>query len=77
MTDLIGWVATALFALSYFLKRPTQLRVMQASAACLWILYGLMLHAAPVVVANIIVAALALLSIRRASGHVQDSKPAT
>jgi hypothetical protein len=70
MIDVIGWVATALFALSYFLKRPTQLRIMQASAAGLWMVYGLFLHAAPVVVANIIVAALALLSIRRA-------KPAT
>jgi hypothetical protein len=76
MTDLLGWVATALFALSYLLKRPTQLRVMQAVAACIWAVYGLLLHAAPVVVANIIVAALALLSLRRASANAQDSRRA-
>jgi uncharacterized protein with PQ loop repeat len=37
----------------------------QAAAACLWIAYGLLLRAAPVVVANLAVATLALVSLRR------------
>lgn len=58
----IGWVATAIFAASYFCKRPAALRVVQAAAAMLWIAYGAMIHAVPVVVANVIVAGVALLS---------------
>jgi hypothetical protein len=65
MIDLLGWVATAIFAASYFLKQPAQLRMAQAAAACLWIAYGLLLRAAPVVVANLTVATLALVSLRR------------
>ena len=67
MIDILGWVATALFAVSYLVKRPTHLRLLQASAAALWVVYGLLLHAAPVVVANVVVASLALLSLRRAA----------
>jgi hypothetical protein len=65
MIDLLGWLATAIFAGSYFLRQPSQLRVAQAAAACLWIGYGLLLRAAPVVVANLAVATLALVSLRR------------
>jgi hypothetical protein len=56
----IGWVATAIFAASYFCKRPAALRGVQAFAALLWIVYGAMIHAVPVVVANLIVAAVAV-----------------
>jgi hypothetical protein len=62
MTDAIGWVATALFASSYFFKRPAALRRVQAVAAALWVCYGVVIHALPVVAANLIVAALALWS---------------
>jgi hypothetical protein len=62
MTDAIGWVATVLFAGSYFFKRPAALRRTQALAATVWIWYGAASHAMPVVVANIIVAGLALWS---------------
>jgi hypothetical protein len=57
--DWIGWVATALFASSYFFKQPMALRKVQALAALLWVVYGLMIHALPVVVANVVVAAVA------------------
>lgn len=60
--DWIGWVATALFASSYFLKQPVALRKVQAGAALLWVVYGLMIHALPVVVANVVVAAVAVAS---------------
>ncbi|MEJ5369958.1 MAG: YgjV family protein [Bryobacteraceae bacterium] len=65
LLDAFGWLATAVFASSYLVKDPRRLRLVQASAACLWIVYGILLGAAPVVGANAAVAALALLSLRR------------
>ena len=58
--DWIGWIATALFASSYFFKQPGALRKVQAGAALLWVLYGLIIHALPVVVANVVVATVAV-----------------
>jgi uncharacterized protein with PQ loop repeat len=57
--DWIGWVATAAFASSYLCKSPQSLRRVQAGAATLWVIYGLIIHAFPVVVANVVVAAMA------------------
>jgi hypothetical protein len=62
--DWIGWVATALFACSYFFKQPAALRKIQAGAALLWVVYGLIIHALPVVAANVVVAAVAVWSAR-------------
>jgi hypothetical protein len=58
----IGWVATAAFGVSYFAKTPKALRIVQACAALLWISYGFIIHAMPVVVANAIVALAAVYS---------------
>jgi hypothetical protein len=69
MQALLGWVATAAFSASYFARRPAGLRMIQAAAACLWIAYGLQIHALPVVVANLIVAVAALYSITRAKAE--------
>lgn len=63
MPEAIGWAATAIFSASYFFRRPAALRWVQAAAACLWIAYGLAAGAAPVVVANVIVAVAALYSV--------------
>jgi hypothetical protein len=60
--DGLGWLATALFAVSYFCKSPRAMRRVQALAAFLWVGYGLWMNALPIVVANTIVAALALYS---------------
>jgi hypothetical protein len=57
--DLIGWAATAVFASSYFFSAPGKLRWVQASAAVMWVIYGVMLGAKPVIVANLIVAGAA------------------
>jgi len=65
MLDAIGWIATAIFSASYFLRRPAALRRLQAAAACLWIAYGLAIRAMPVVVANLIVAASAVYTLSR------------
>lgn len=62
VVDAIGWVATALFAASYFCKKPAALRRTQALAALVWIAYGVALEAAPVIGANLVVATLALWS---------------
>ena len=62
MLDAIGWAATAIFAASYFFRRPAALRRVQAAAACLWVVYGLAIGALPVVAANVIVAAAAVYS---------------
>jgi hypothetical protein len=68
MFEWIGWVATATFASSYFFRRPDVLRRIQALAALMWISYGAIIHAAPVIVANVVVAAVAIYSSLRADG---------
>jgi len=60
--EWIGWVATGAFACSYFFRQPLALRMVQAGAAMLWVVYGLIIHAFPVVVANLVVASVALWS---------------
>jgi len=62
MFEYIGWLATAIFAASYLCKQPAPLRRVQALAAVLWVGYGTVIHALPVVVANLIVAGAALYS---------------
>jgi len=59
MTGALGWTAAAIFAASYFFRGPVTLRRVQAAAACLWVAYGLAIHALPVVAANVIVAGAA------------------
>ena len=58
----IGWVATAVFASSYLFKHSVVLRRVQGGAAILWVIYGPMINAFPVVVANLLVASMALYS---------------
>ena len=60
--DWIGWLATAVFLVSYFTKTPRGLRRVQGVAAGLWALYGVLIHSLPVIVANILVAGVAVAS---------------
>jgi uncharacterized protein with PQ loop repeat len=62
MADWVGWLATAVFMTSYIPKRMTTLRRIQAAAACLWALYGVLIHSLPVIVANVLVATVAIAS---------------
>jgi uncharacterized protein with PQ loop repeat len=62
MLNGLGWVATALFASSYCFKTSRAMRRVQALAALLWVGYGVWMNALPIIVANVIVAALALYS---------------
>ena len=75
--EWIGWVATALFASSYFFKQPMVLRKVQAGAATLWVVYGLIIHAMPVVVANVVVAAVAVGSSLRGAARPALTPPQT
>jgi hypothetical protein len=78
MADWIGWIATATFLASYACKDPNRLRLVQAGAAVLWVVYGTLLHAVPIIVANLLVMSVALYSavggllVRRST----DSSPA-
>jgi hypothetical protein len=60
--DAIGWAATAIFLTSYACTDTRRLRLMQAAAALVWVGYGAMLHAVPVIVANLLVAGVAAYS---------------
>jgi len=66
MTEWLGWLATAVFVGSYFFKRPALLRAAQMSGAALWIVYGGLIGAIPVVVANGLVFAAAAWTLRQA-----------
>jgi uncharacterized protein with PQ loop repeat len=77
MLESIGWLATAVFAASYFCKETVSLRRLQALAAVLWIAYGVLIGAAPVIVANVIVASLALWSSTQAPRRDRAKAEAT
>lgn len=72
--DWLGWLATAVFVTSYFTRGSATLRRVQGLAACLWAVYGALIHALPVVVANLIVAGVALASSFRRRAPVPDAR---
>ncbi len=59
MTQILGWLATAVFVGSYFFSRPSALRAMQMAGSILWIVYGVLIDAMPVIAANVLVFAAA------------------
>ena len=59
MTQILGWVATAVFVGSYFFVKPAALRAVQMIGAVLWIIYGVLIEATPVIAANALVFAAA------------------
>ena len=65
MFEWIGWLATAIFAGSYFCKQAKTLRLLQALSALMWISYGLIIQAMPVVAANLTVAILAIYTSKK------------
>ena len=65
--DLVGWAATAVFVGSYFFASPILLRRAQMIGALLWMTYGILIGAAPVIVANVLVfSAAAWTAFRKA-----------
>ena len=63
--DWIGWVATAAFTSSYFVRNPLTIRAIQAVAAGLWLSYGVVIGATPVIIANCLVISAALFTMWR------------
>ena len=69
MVDYLGWAATVVFVGSYFCTRPEALRRTQMVGAVMWMAYGMLMHAAPVFVANLLVlCAAAWTATRQRSG---------
>lgn len=64
MIDLVGWLATVVF-LSSYLVRPAYLLRVQILGALIWAGYGILLHAPPIVAANLTLVAVASWSWRR------------
>jgi hypothetical protein len=55
LVEALGWTATAAFVGSYFFTRAATLVRVQMAGAALWVVYGLLVQARPVVAANALV----------------------
>ena len=62
--DYLGWSATLVFVASYFCGGASALKRTQMAGAVIWIVYGSLLKAYPVVVANVLVFGAAAWSAR-------------
>ena len=65
VTETVGWIATAVFVGSYFFSKPAALRACQMAGATLWIAYGLLIAAKPVIASNLLVFAAAAWTLAR------------
>ena len=65
LTEALGWAATAVFVTSYFCARATLLKRVQMAGAVMWVAYGLLTNALPVVAANLLVFGAAAWTARR------------
>jgi hypothetical protein len=72
INESLGWVATAVFVSSYFFRRPAALRAMQMVGATLWVIYGCLIGAVPVIAANGLVFSAAAWTIARE--HLSSGK---
>lgn len=64
VVEALGWAATATFAGSYLAKRAETLVRVQIAGALMWAVYGVLVRSAPVVAANVLVAAAAAWKAR-------------
>lgn len=64
-TETLGWIATMVFIGSYFFSKPGALRACQMLGATLWIAYGVLIAAKPVIAANFLVFAAAAWTMAR------------
>jgi hypothetical protein len=55
MVEYLGWLATAVFVGSYLCKGSDALKRVQMIGALMWVVYGLLIRATPVVAANLLV----------------------
>lgn len=68
MVECLGWAATAVFVGSYLCSRSETLKRVQMAGALMWVAYGLLIGATPVVAANLLVFAAAGWALTRDSG---------
>ena len=76
MTEWLGWAATAVFVLSYFCARPQGLRAMQMIGALMWVAYGVLIGAPPVVAANVLVCGAAGWTVARSRSRTPSARAA-
>ena len=74
MIEYLGWVATAVFVGSYFCASPAMLKRVQMAGALIWVAYGLLIGASPVVAANVLVFGAAAWTMTRRSERVEESR---
>lgn len=65
LTETLGWIATLVFVGSYFFSKPAALRACQMLGATLWIAYGILIAAKPVIAANLLVFGAAAWTLAR------------
>ena len=65
----IGWAATAMTVASYFCRNPRTLRLVQATAALVWLTYGVVIGARPIIAATVLVAGVAAWTTWRGPGR--------
>jgi hypothetical protein len=66
MTEYVGWAATAVFVASYFCKHAQAMRLVQMLGAAMWMTYGVLISATPVIAANVLVFVAAAWATARA-----------
>ena len=77
VVEYLGWAATAVFVGSYFCKRVEVLRGVQMVGALMWVVYGLLIGASPVVVANLLVMGAAAWTAARSSAAAGTREPSS
>jgi hypothetical protein len=63
--EYLGWAATAVFVGSYLCTRADALKRVQMIGAVMWVCYGFLIRATPVVAANLLVFAAAAWALAR------------
>ncbi len=76
IADAVGWVATAVFVASYFFSKPAMLRGLQMLGSALWLIFGVLIASAPVIVANVLVFAAAAWTLGRDRAAARSAPPA-
>ena len=72
MVEYLGWIATAVFVGSYFCAEPEMLKRVQMLGALMWVAYGVLIGASPVIAANVLVFARRGVDDGPASGQAPD-----
>ena len=71
--EYLGWAATAVFVGSYLCRQRAALTRLQIIGALMWVAYGLLIGATPVVAANLLVVGAAAIALSRDAGVAEAS----